>query len=191
MGVGRVIVRVVIGGLFIGHGTQKLAGWFDGPGLDGTEAMMSSLELAPARKNALASAVTETAGGALLVAGLATPAAAAGLIGSMITAIRTVHGKNGPWVSNRGWEYNVVLIASLVGLVEAGPGAASLDAALGRVKSGPAWALGSLAAGAAASAAIVALGRKAARAEKAADDALTGDALTGDAPMGDAPMGDE
>jgi putative oxidoreductase len=30
--IGRLAARAVIGGLFIGHGTQKLFGWFDGPG---------------------------------------------------------------------------------------------------------------------------------------------------------------
>jgi putative oxidoreductase len=32
MNVGRLMLRVVIGGLFIGHGARKLFGWFDGPG---------------------------------------------------------------------------------------------------------------------------------------------------------------
>jgi len=30
--IGPLAARAVIGGLFIGHGTQKLFGWFDGPG---------------------------------------------------------------------------------------------------------------------------------------------------------------
>jgi putative oxidoreductase len=32
MNLGRVIARSTIGGLFVGHGTQKLFGWFGGPG---------------------------------------------------------------------------------------------------------------------------------------------------------------
>ena len=40
MSVGRLTARVVIGGLVIGHGTQKLFGWLGGPGRAGTEAMM-------------------------------------------------------------------------------------------------------------------------------------------------------
>src|SRR5262249_32793408 len=31
MKIGRLLVRLVVGGLFVGHGTQKLFGWFDGP----------------------------------------------------------------------------------------------------------------------------------------------------------------
>jgi putative oxidoreductase len=36
MGIGRLLLRFVIGGIFIGHGLQKLTGAFDGPGLTGT-----------------------------------------------------------------------------------------------------------------------------------------------------------
>ena len=66
----------------------------------------------------------------------------------MLTAIHRVHLKNGPWLTNGGYEYNIVLIAAALALAEAGPGELSLDAALGRERSGPAWALAALAAGA-------------------------------------------
>jgi putative oxidoreductase len=160
MQVGRLIVRLVIGGLFIGHGTQKLLGWFGGPGPAGTAQMMDGLKLHPPRRNALAAGATETAGGALLAAGLATPLAAASLIGVMLTAIRTVHLPNGPWVSNGGYEYNLVLIAALLGLVDGGPGELSLDRALGLHDRGPEWALGALALGAAASTLTIELGHR-------------------------------
>ncbi len=160
MKIGRLIVRLVIGGLFIGHGTQKLYGWFGGPGPAGTEQMMQGLNMHPPRRNALAAGATETAGGALLAAGLATPVAAAGLIGVMITAIRTVHLPNGPWNAEGGYEYNLVLIAALLALVDGGPGELSVDGALGIHDTGPLWALAALAAGAAASTATVELGHR-------------------------------
>jgi putative oxidoreductase len=159
MKIGRLIVRLVVGGLFIGHGTQKLFGWFDGPGPDGTEQMMHGLDMHPARSNALAAGATETAGGALLAAGLATPLAAAGLIGIMITAIRKVHAANGPWNTKGGYEYNLVLIATLLALVDGGPGELSADRALGIHDTGPAWALAALGLGAAASALTIELSR--------------------------------
>jgi putative oxidoreductase len=161
MKIGRLAARAVIGSLFIGHGTQKLFGWFDGPGLEGTEQMMGALEMRPTRANAMAAGITEAAGGALLVLGAATPLAASSLIGTMFTAIRKVHQPKGPWVSQGGWEYNAVLIASLVALIDAGPGEVSVDAALGRDEWGPGWALAGLATGAAASAAAITLGRRA------------------------------
>jgi putative oxidoreductase len=83
----------------------------------------------------------------LILAGLALPAAASLLTATMITAIRTVHGKNGPWLTNGGYEYNVVLIAATLALVETGPGRLSLEGRLGRERSGPRWVLAALAAG--------------------------------------------
>ncbi len=171
MDLGRLAARTVIGGLFIGHGTQKLFGWFGGPGLDGTEGMMRSLRLYPPRVNAIAAGATETAGGALLAAGLATPLATSALTGVMATAIRTVHLPNGVWNSSGGYEFNATLIAALTALAETGPGDLSLDAALGRRWHGARWAVVSLALGAAASAATVAIGRRQAPPEQPAADA--------------------
>jgi putative oxidoreductase len=162
MTVGRLAARALIGGLFVGHGTQKLMGWFGGPGLEGTQGMMHALNMHPVRRNALAAGVTETAGGAMLALGLATPLASASLIGVMVTAIRKVHLPNGPWAANGGWEYNAVLIAALTVLAEQGPGAASLDRLLRIERSGAAWGLGALALGVAASAATIELGRRSA-----------------------------
>lgn len=169
MSVGRLAARVLVGGLFVGHGTQKLKGWFGGPGLEGTDAMMQSLNMHPARRNSIAAGVTETAGGTMLALGLATPFASAGLIGTMITAIRKVHLANGPWAANGGWEYNAVLIAALLALAEDGPGEISLDRLMGQERSGVAWGIGALAFGAAASTAVIEAGRRSAQ-DAVADD---------------------
>ena len=168
MSMGRLAARAVIGGLFIGHGTQKLFGWFGGSGRAGTEAMMDSLALRPAKVNALAAGVTETVGGSLLAAGLATPLAGAALTGVMTTAIAKVHWPNGPWAANGGWEYNVVMIASIAALVDTGPGDLSLDHLLGTERKGPGWALGALALGVGTAAATMAMGRRGAPATSAA-----------------------
>jgi putative oxidoreductase len=84
------------------------------------------------------------------------PLAGAALIGTMITAIRTVHWKHGVWVTKGGYEYNVVLIAVIAALIEAGPGAPSL----GRERKGPGWALLALGAGAAGSFAVTELAKR-------------------------------
>jgi putative oxidoreductase len=76
------------------------------------------------------------------------PVAAAMITGTMITAIRTVHGPKGPWVTEGGYEYNLVLIASMFALTDRGPGDWSLDSALGIDLKGPFWALAQLGAGA-------------------------------------------
>jgi putative oxidoreductase len=160
MSVGRLVSRTVIGGLFIGHGTQKLFGWFGGPGPAGTSAMMESLGLRPGKLHALLSGVTETVGGGLLAAGFATPLASAALTGVMTTAIKKVHLPNGPWAANGGWEYNAVLIGAVTALAETGPGELSLDHLLGTERSGPAWALAALATGVGGAALTMAVGRR-------------------------------
>src|SRR5699024_3653957 len=124
--------------------------------------MMESLELRPARRNAVAAGTTEAAAGAMLVAGLATPLASAAQIGVMTTAIRKVHAQNGVWNTNGGWEYNAVMIASLYALAEDGPGKFSLDHALGQNKSQKRRGLAALALGTAASTAVIELGRRSA-----------------------------
>lgn len=148
----RLIARVAVGGLFIGHGTQKLFGWFDGAGVDETADSFDRMGLQPGRRHAVAAGVAETAGGALLAMGLLTPVAAAALTGVMVTAIRKVHAANGPWAAAGGYEYNLVLLALLGILTEEGPGPASLDAALGLHLSGPGWLAAELTAGIAGSA---------------------------------------
>ena len=153
----RLILRVVLGGLFIGHGLQKLKGWFGGYGIEGTGQFFESIGLRPGKKHATAAGAAETAGGALLAAGLLTPAASAALIGVMATAVKTVHLEKGPWVSDGGWEYNAVIIAALATVTETGPGALSLDRALGTELSGPFWAFAALAAGIGGAAANLAM----------------------------------
>jgi putative oxidoreductase len=146
-----LIARLLLGGLFIGHGTQKLLGWFGGHGLDGTAGFFESLGMRPGRQHAMAAGTAEAGGGALLAVGLFTPAAAAAITSVMATAIRTVHAPNGPWVTDGGWEYPASLIAAVALITEVGPGALSLDAARGSERSGTGWALAALIAGAGAS----------------------------------------
>ncbi|NAZ85154.1 DoxX family protein [Kineococcus indalonis] len=182
MDIGPLLVRSVVGGLFIGHGAQKLFGWFGGPGRAGTEAMMDALQLRPAKVQALVAGLGEAGGGALLLTGLATPLAASTLTASMVTAIRKVHLPNGVWVSNGGWEYNAVLIAAVLGVAETGPGAWSLDRLLGTERRGPLWALAAGAGGAAAAAIAMAAGARAAGAAASAErtDGEAVDAARGD-----------
>src|SRR5262249_56421813 len=102
--VGRLLLRVTIGAIFVEHGTQKLFGWFGGHGLDGTGQFFETLGLRPGRRNALAAGVAETGGGVLLAAGLATPVAAAALSSVMVTALRTAVWPDGFKVGSGGYE---------------------------------------------------------------------------------------
>jgi putative oxidoreductase len=96
----------------------------------------------------------------MLAAGAATPLAAASLIGVMITAIRKVHLPNGPWISNQGYEYNLVMIAALLAIVDGGPGPVSVDALRRKSRRGFPAMIGALGLGAAASTLAVELGRR-------------------------------
>lgn len=147
MKLGLALLRWIVGALFFGHGTQKLFGWFGGGGLEGTAGFFENLGLRPGRRHATAAGAAEAGGGALMALGLLTPAAAAALIGTMFTAIRKVHFAKGPWVTDGGYEYNLVLMAVMVGLADVGPGDFSLDHALGTEVKGPLVALLALAGG--------------------------------------------
>jgi putative oxidoreductase len=149
-----LVVRAVVGGLFVGHGAQKLFGWFGGHGPEGTGQFFENVGVRPGRRTAVAAGAAEAGGGALLVAGLFTPLAGAALSGVMITAIRHVHSGKGPWATEGGYEYNLVLLATIFALTEAGPGPIALDRALGTERCGTGWAIAQLAAGAAGSVAI-------------------------------------
>jgi putative oxidoreductase len=147
MSVGRLLLRTAIGGFFVGHGTQKLFGWFGGYGLEPTSQMFGQLGLRPAKAHAVAAGLGEAGGGVGLVLGAYTPLSSSVIVATMLTAIRTVHAKNGPWATNQGWEYNGVLIAAALALAETGPGSPSIDAARGREASGARPALLALALG--------------------------------------------
>ena len=145
---GQLAIRGVVGPLFAAHGAQKLFGWFDGHGIEGTGGFFESLGLNPGKRHATAAGVAETAGGVMLTAGALTPVATSALTGTMLTAIRKAHIANGPWVSNGGWEYNAVLVTVMTALADMGPGPLSVDAKRFPKLHGPGLALASLAAGA-------------------------------------------
>ena len=151
MNLGRLFLRGVAGPLFVGHGTQKLFGWFDGHGIEGTGGFFESLGLRPGKRHATAAGAAEAGGGLLLTLGALTPVATAVITGTMITAVRKVHLSKGPWATDGGYEYNVALIAALAALTETGPGRPSVDDALFPRLRGTGWALAAVTAGAAGS----------------------------------------
>jgi putative oxidoreductase len=183
---GLAVLRAIVGGLFFGHGTQKLAGWFGGHGLQATAGAFESMDLRPGTAHAFTAGAAEAGGGALLAAGAATPLAAAAISGTMITAIRKVHAPKGPWATEGGYEYNLVLLAVVFALTDAGPGKLSIDALRGRRRWGPGWALAQLAAGAAGSTLAIELGSRAGRSQPAPADHGTPAAEEGPEPDGEA-----
>lgn len=153
---GLLLLRVVIGALFVGHGAQKF-GWFDGPGVDGVSGMFDSLGYRQPRRMAIAAGAAEAGAGALLVLGLFTPFAAAAVIGIMLNAIVAVHLSNGLWAAEGGYEYNLVLITGAAALAFSGPGPLAVDGALPVGLAGPVWGLLALVLGLAAGAGVLSL----------------------------------
>jgi putative oxidoreductase len=158
MNLGRLLLRITVGSIFVEHGTQKLFGWFGGHGADGTGQFFESLGLRPGRRNAIAAGVAETGGGALLALGLATPAAAAAVGSVMVTALRTAIWPDGVKVGTGGYE--VLLLVSAVAIADSGPGSWSLDALLGSERRGARWAAAAVGGALAGSALAIAAGRR-------------------------------
>ena len=98
---GPAVLRLVVGVTFVAHGAQKLFGVWGGGGLAGTAAYFDSLGLSPGYPLAVAVAVAESLGGALLMAGALTSTAAAALIVTSLGAVWNVHLTNG-FVMNWG-----------------------------------------------------------------------------------------
>src|SRR5437867_821931 len=129
--VGILVIRVLFGVAIAGHGAQKLFGWFGGYGLKGTGGFFEGLGFRPGVAFAAAAGLSELGGGLLLTLGLFTPFGSAAVLSAMIVAIVSVHLKNGFFAMVNGIELPFLYAAAALGLAFAGPGALSLDAALG------------------------------------------------------------
>src|SRR5947209_18180385 len=102
MNLGLLILRLVVGLLFVGHGAQKLFCIWGGHGLKGTAGFFENIGLRPGHIHATAAGVMEFGGGALLALGLLTPVASAALIAVMTAAVITVHFSKGLWSTGGG-----------------------------------------------------------------------------------------
>jgi putative oxidoreductase len=182
MKLGITVLRLLVGGLFMGHGLQKLIGWFGGHGPEATGQMFESLGLRPGKLHAHAAGVAEAGGGALLATGLLTPLGTSMVTGSMAVAVHKVHWRNGVWITNQGFEYNAVLVAAALAIAAEGPGPLSLDHVLGTERSGPLVGLAALAAGVLGGAAVIALASRAPEEPEAAADESVREAETEPAP---------
>ncbi len=131
MDTGLLVLRMVVGLLLVGHGAQKLFGWFGGGGLTGTAWYFRSVGYRPARLMAGFAGGAELFGGAALAAGFMTPLAASAVIGTMLNAGVAIHRRNGLWAVDNGYEYPLIIAAAAITLSFTGAGAASLDARLG------------------------------------------------------------
>jgi putative oxidoreductase len=134
--IGLLVIRVVVGSLWCGHGSQKLFGWFGGHDHGTVVDEFASFGYRPAWLFGYLAGATELTGGGLLALGLATPVAAGLLTVVSVQATAAVKWRNGPWGQNDGYEYLLVLAAVGVGFAFCGAGRLSLDHAVGLHLSG-------------------------------------------------------
>jgi putative oxidoreductase len=121
-----LLLRVMLGGIMVAHGLQKLLGWFDGPGYQAVQHMFGALGFQPARLWVWLTLLGELGGGFSVVFGLLTPLGAAGILGVMVMAVRT-HWKSGFFALKGGFEYPLALALVSIVIGIAGPGAYALD----------------------------------------------------------------
>ena len=122
---GLLLLRLVLGVTMAVHGSQKLFGAFDGPGLKGTGQFFSSVGYPAGETMALVAGLTETVGGLGLALGLLTPLAGAAVLGTMINALALKWG--GGFFAPKGVEYELLLVAGAAALTLTGPGRYAAD----------------------------------------------------------------
>ena len=125
-----LLLRVVLAIVFLAHGVRHV---FGGGKIPGTARWFESLGMKPGVLHAWLASLTEIGSGALLVVGLLTPLAAAGVVGVMVVAWITNHLKNGFFIFRPGEGYEYVMTLTVLALAIAGLGAGewSLDHAVG------------------------------------------------------------
>ncbi|MGV6394225.1 DoxX family protein [Pseudomonas caspiana] len=130
-GFGLTVVRILVGIIFVAHGSQKLFGAFGGYGLEGTGQYMASLGLTPGYLMALLSGSAEFFGGLGLVVGLLARPAAVVLAATLVVAIFSVHISHGLFMANNGYEFALALLGGVIAVLIEGAGKFSLDQKIG------------------------------------------------------------
>ncbi len=126
-----LVLRLVVGAVFIGHGGQKLFGWWGGYGFQATAGFFDDkIGLHPGAFWAALSGGGEFFGGILLVLGLLTRLASLNTAVIMGVAIWTSH-RGQFFLDKNGMEYALTLLAASIVLLETGGGALSIDSKVG------------------------------------------------------------
>jgi len=121
-----LILRVDLGVVFIAHGYNHI---FRGGKIAGTARWFDSLGMRPGLLHAWTASLTELGSAVLILLGLFTPIACAGVIGTMLVALVTNHLRNGFFIfrPGEGYEYVLTLTLAAIALAGVGPGQWSLD----------------------------------------------------------------
>ena len=131
MSIALLILRLGVGLTLVGHGLQKLFGWFGGPGLIRLRGSFEKQGFRPVWPWIVLAIVGEVGGGLSVALGFLTPLGAAGILGAMAMATFKTHWKNGFWLNKGGYEYSLVLLIVSIAIGLIGPGSYSLDTLFG------------------------------------------------------------
>jgi putative oxidoreductase len=133
---GLLLLRVVVGAVFIGHGLQKAFGLWGGPGFDGLERSLIDQGFQHADILTYVATGGQIAAGVFLVLGLLTPVAAAGGLAYLVTGILAEammaheQARLASFLTD-GHEYKVILACVVASIILVGPGRYGLDAGRG------------------------------------------------------------
>ena len=130
---GLVLMRGMLGAVFVFHGSQKLFGWFGGYGLQATGQWMESIGIPFGFVSAALAGSTEFFGGLLLLTGVATRFVSVPMVITMLVAVVTAH--HGFDAGQGGAEYPITLAAMLAALGLIGPGRWTLPEAIAIVRN--------------------------------------------------------
>jgi putative oxidoreductase len=127
---GTIPLRLAVGFVFLGHGSQKVLGSFGGAGFKAfTSGQTPFTFMRPTWFWLGAAAFSEFFGAILILLGLFTRIGAFLIACTMLTAILGVHLPAGFFLP-RGYEYAFTLLAIVIALLISGGGALSIDRAL-------------------------------------------------------------
>jgi len=119
------ILRLILGSVFVLHGSQKVLGLFGGQGLSGFAGFVHDKLGMPTFLGYLA-ALCEFVGGGMVLLGVATEVGALLIVPVMLVAVFKVHWAHGYFGQNNGFEYPLNLLLVCLALLIGGPGKLAL-----------------------------------------------------------------
>ncbi|MCX0269289.1 DoxX family protein [Nocardia zapadnayensis] len=137
--IGLLILRVVFGLLIAAHGSQKLFGWFDGPGLTDNNAGFEQMGFNPGTFFGTLAGLSEFTGGLLLALGVLSPLGAAVVLGTTVVIIHTTF--DGGLLTGKGYETGLLYAVAAAALAFTGPGRFSVDGNRPWARGGVVWGL--------------------------------------------------
>jgi len=130
-----IAARIALAWVFVYHGSRRLFGWFDGPGIDASAKYFADVaHLHPGTLFAVTGGAIEFFGGIAIALGLLSRLAGVAIFIDMMMAIVTVTWANGINATGgkSGYELNLALgvLALVIGMF--GAGRFSVDALIAR-----------------------------------------------------------